>query len=115
MAAIEAMNGPQDDAYNMVAEFKKRRDIIVEGLNRIPGIHCATPKGAFYAFPNVEETGITSRELADGLLNEAGVACLDGECFGEYGEGYLRFSFANSAENIERALARIEKFLASRG
>ena len=115
MAAIEAMNGPQDDAHSMVAEFKKRRDIIVEGLNRIPGIRCATPKGAFYAFPNVEETGITSRELADGLLNEAGVACLAGECFGEYGEGYLRFSFANSAENIELALSRIEKFLAGRG
>ena len=112
IAAIEAMNGPQDDAYKMVAEFKKRRDLIVDGLNRIPGIRCAMPKGAFYTFPNIEGTGKTSREVADGLLEDAGVACLAGESFGEYGKGYLRFSFANSAENIEKALDRIDRYVA---
>ena len=114
MAVIEAMDGPQDDAYSMVAEFKERRAIIVEGLNGIPGIRCAMPKGAFYVFPNIEETGMTSRELADGLLEDAGVACLAGEAFGAYGTGYLRFSFANSAENIEKALERIKGFVAKR-
>ena len=112
MAVMEAMNGPQDDAYSMVAEFKQRRDIIVEGLNRIPGVRCATPKGAFYVFPNVEDTGMASRQFADDLLEDAGVACLAGESFGEYGKGYVRFSFANSAENIERALERIDRFVA---
>ena len=106
------MNGPQDDSYKMVAEFKKRRDIIVDGLNRIPGIRCSMPKGAFYAFPSVEATGMSSREFADGLLEDAGVACLAGESFGEYGKGCVRFSFANSVENIERALERIEGFVA---
>ena len=106
-AVMEAMDGPQDDPNRMVAEFKDRRDIIVDGLNRVPGIRCATPKGAFYVFPNVEETGMTSRALADALLNDAGVACLAGESFGEYGTGYLRFSFANSVENIEKAVERI--------
>ena len=114
MAVLEAMNGPQDDAYNIVAVFQDRRDIIVEGLNRVPGIRCAMPKGAFYVFPSVEETGITSRQFADGLLEEAGVACLAGESFGEYGNGYIRFSFANSAENIEKALERIVRFVAKR-
>ena len=114
MAVMEAMNGPQDDADAMVAEFKTRRDIIVEGLNRIPGIRCATPRGAFYVFPNVEETGMASQDMANGLLEEAGVACLAGEAFGEYGEGYLRFSFANSSENIEKALERIERYVARR-
>ena len=112
MAAVEAMNGPQEEAHNMVAEFRKRRDIIVQGLNRVSGIRCAMPKGAFYVFPNVEGTGMTSREFADGLLEEAGVACLAGESFGEYGKGYVRFSFANSAENIEKALERINRFVA---
>jgi aspartate/methionine/tyrosine aminotransferase len=114
MAVMEAMDGPQDDAYQMVAEFKKRRDIIVDGLNRIPGIRCATPNGAFYVFPNIEDTGMTSRALADALLEEAGVACLAGESFGEFGDGYLRFSFANSTENIEKALDRIETHLSKR-
>ena len=114
MAVLEAMNGPQEDAYHIVAEFKKRRDIIVEGLNRIPGIRCPMPKGAFYAFANVEETGMTSRQFADGLLDDAGVACLAGESFGDYGNGYARFSFANSAENIEKALGRIDRFVARR-
>ena len=114
MALLEAMDGPQDEADAMVAEFKRRRDIIVEGLNSIPGIRCAMPKDAFYVFPSVRDTGMTSQEFADGLLDEAGVAGLPGESFGEYGEGCVRFSFANSAENIERALERIEAFVAKR-
>jgi aspartate/methionine/tyrosine aminotransferase len=114
IAVLEAMDGPQDDAYAIVEEFKKRRDIIVEGLNRIPGLRCALPKGAFYTFPNVEGTGMTSRQFADGLLEEQGVACLAGESFGEYGRGCVRFTFTNSVENIERALERIEKFVASK-
>ena len=111
-AVLEAMDGPQDDAYAIVAEFRKRRDIIVNGLNRIPGIRCPMPKGAFYIFPSIEGTGMTSREFADGLLNEEGVASLAGEAFGEYGKGCVRFSFANSAENLRRALERIERFVA---
>ena len=111
MAVLEAMDGPQDEAYRIVDEFKKRRDIIVEGLNEIPGIRCPMPKGAFYIFPSVKGTGMTSHEFADGLLNEAGVACLAGEAFGEYGMGCVRFSFANSADNIERALERIGRFV----
>ena len=111
VAVMEAMNGPQDDAYAMVAEFKKRRDIMVEGLNRIRGVRCAMPQGAFYVFPSVEETGLTSRDFADRLLSEGGVASLAGESFGRFGEGYVRFSFANSAENIEKALDRIEGFV----
>ncbi len=114
MAVLEAMNGPQDEAYEIVAEFKKRRSIIVDGLNQIPGIRCAMPKGAFYVFPNIEETGMTSRQFADSLLEDAGVAGLSGDSFGKYGNGYVRFSFANSAENIEKALERIEKFVAAR-
>ena len=113
MAAMEALSGPQDDSYTMVAEFKRRRDIIVEGLNQIKGIRCRLPKGAFYAFPNVEETGMSSQQFADDLLNKAGVACLTGEAFGEYGDGFVRFSFANSTENIEKALDRIESFVKS--
>ena len=112
MAAIEALDGPQDDAHGMVDEFKRRRDLIVDGLNAIPGIRCAMPKGAFYVFPNVEGTGLSSVEFADRLLQEAGVACLSGESFGEYGKGYVRFSFANSAENIQKALERIADFVA---
>ena len=112
MAVVEAMDGPQDEAYRIVDEFRKRRDIIVDGLNRVPGIRCAMPKGAFYAFPNIEETGMTSRRFADGLLEEAGVASLAGESFGKYGKDYIRFSFANSAENIEEALGRIDGFVA---
>lgn len=114
MAAVEALDGPQDDVDNMVAEFKRRRSIIVEGLNRLPGVRCRMPMGAFYAFPNIQGTGMSSREFADRLLEEAGVACLAGESFGEYGKGYIRFSFANSAENIKKALDRIGKFLSKR-
>ena len=113
MAAMEAMNGPQDDAQRIVAEFQRRRDIIVEGLNRIPGVRCPLPSGAFYVFPNVEGTGLSSGEFAGRLLEEAGVACLPGESFGKYGEGYVRFSFANSVENIQIALDRIDKFVSS--
>ncbi len=112
MAAIEALDGPQDDAYGMVDEFKRRRDLIVNGLNAIPGIRCPMPRGAFYVFPNVEGTGLSSAEFADRLLREAGVACLSGESFGAYGKGYVRFSFANSAENIQKALERIADFAA---
>ncbi len=111
MAAIEAMNGPQEDAHGIVAEFKKRREVIVNGLNDIPGITCQMPKGAFYVFPNVTGTGMTSRKFADELLSEAGVASLAGEDFGRFGDGFVRFSFANSTENIEKALDRIRAFV----
>jgi len=109
IACIEALRGPKDEVKKMVAEFKKRRDVIVEGLNKIPGFSCKMPKGAFYVFPNIKATGKTSRELQDYLLNEAGVACLSGTAFGAYGKGYLRFSYANSIENIKEALERIDK------
>ncbi len=109
MAAAEAIRGPQDDAYRMVAEFKKRRDVIVDGLNRIEGISCKKPLGAFYVFPNIKKTGRTSKELEQLLLEKYGVAALAGTSFGKYGEGYLRFSYANSVENIKKALSWIEK------
>ena len=115
VAAIEALEGPQDEAYRIVEEFRKRRDVIVDGLNSIPGITCAMPNGAFYTFPNVTGTGRSSREFADGLLEEAGVACLAGESFGAFGSGYVRFSFANSTENIERALERMDRYVAGLG
>lgn len=108
-ACVEALTGPMDDVKRMVAEFKKRRDVIVKGLNDIPGFTCKSPKGAFYVFPNVKGTGMSSQELSDYLLNEAGVACLSGTCFGAHGAGYLRFSYANSVENIRKALERIKK------
>jgi len=108
-AGMAALDGPQDCVDTMVAEFRRRRDEIVRGLNAIPGFSCTVPAGAFYAFPNVTNTGMTSKELADLLLYEAGVACLSGTAFGRYGEGYLRFSYANSLENIEEALSRILK------
>ena len=108
-AGLAALQGPQDDVDRMVAEFRRRRDAIVTGLNSSPGLRCVVPAGAFYAFPNVTGTGMPSRELADVLLNEAGVACLSGTAFGSYGDGYLRFSYAASLENIEDALDRIRK------
>jgi aspartate/methionine/tyrosine aminotransferase len=108
-AAIAALTGPQDDVARMVAEFHRRRDAFCKGLNEIPGIHCAVPGGAFYAFANIAGTGTDSRELADFLLNEAGVSCLDGRCFGEYGQGYVRFSYANSMANLMEAVERIKK------
>jgi len=108
MAGIEAIRGPQDEQKARVEKFRKRRDIIVEGLNKIKGFSCRTPKGAFYAFPNIKNLEIPSQELANYILEKAGVACLPGSCFGEFGEGYLRFSYANSVENIKRALDRIQ-------
>ena len=112
-AGMAALEGPQDCVDAMVSEFRRRRDAIVEGLNGIPGIRCSVPAGAFYAFPNIAGTGMSSRELADRLLYEAGVACLSGTAFGSYGEGYLRFSYANSLENIREALARIHRLSAT--
>jgi len=95
----------------MVQEFRRRRDVFVDGLNSIPGIRCLKPHGAFYLFPNISGLGQTSKEIADRLLNEAGVAALPGTAFGAHGEGYLRFSFANSLANIETALERIRDFV----
>lgn len=109
LACIAALEGPMDEVDAMVRAFRERRDVIVAGLNKIPGFVCPTPRGAFYAFPNVEGTGIPSKELADALLQRAGVACLDGACFGKYGTGFLRFSYANSLENIQEALRRVDK------
>ena len=111
IAAIEALTGPQDSVVGMNAEFKRRRDVIVKGLNEIPGIKCLTPKASFYVFPNIKGTGLAAKPLADALLNEAGVACLAGTAFGAHGEGYLRFSYANSVENIQTALASIKRIL----
>ena len=108
-AGIAALTGPQDDVTRMVAEFRRRRDAFCAGLNQIPGFRCAIPGGAFYAFPNVTGTGIHSHELADLLLEEAGVACLNGGGFGQYGEGYIRFSYANSLPNLMEAVERIKK------
>jgi aspartate/methionine/tyrosine aminotransferase len=93
----------------MVAEFRRRRDAIVRGLNEVRGFRCRTPQGAFYVFPNVRETGRRSKELETALLNEAGVACLSGTSFGEWGEGYLRFSYANSLDRIDAAIGRLKK------
>jgi aspartate aminotransferase len=108
-AGIAALTGAQDAVDRMVAEFRRRRDAFCKGLNEIPGFRCALPGGAFYAFANVTETGISSKELADLLLQEGGVACLNGGSFGKYGEGYLRFSYANSLENLMDAVERIRK------
>jgi aspartate/methionine/tyrosine aminotransferase len=110
-AGIAALEGPQDDVDKMVAEFRRRRDAFCAGLNSLRGFRCAIPEGAFYAFPDITGTGRSSKELADALLNEAGVASLSGATFGEYGEGYLRFSIANSFENLMDAVERIRAFL----
>ena len=106
-ACLEAIKGPQDEVTRMVEQFKKRRDVIVDGLNDIPRFSCLKPKGAFYVFPNIKEFGIKSQAMEDFLMNEAGVAGLTGTSFGSYGEGYVRFSYANSIENIEKALDKI--------
>lgn len=111
VAGIEALRGDQSSVDKMNAEFKHRRDVFVAGLNRIKGFSCLVPKGAFYAFPSIKKTGWTSKKLADALLEQAGVACLSGTAFGEYGEGYLRFSVANSLENLKKALSRIEEWV----
>ncbi len=109
LGAVEAVVGPQDEVTKMVAEFKKRRDVIVDGLNQIDGISCLRPNGAFYVFPNIKELGIDGKKFADILLTDYGVAALSGTAFGKYGDGYLRFSYANSVENIEKALDRIDQ------
>lgn len=110
-AGLAALTGPQDSVAAMVAEFDKRRRIVVDGMNALPGVTCATPRGAFYAFPNISKTGHKAKKLATALLDEAGVATIGGPDFGILGEGYLRLSYANSAENIERAIDRIRAFL----
>jgi aspartate aminotransferase len=111
VAGIEALRGPQKSVDAMRAEFKKRRDIMVAGLNKIKDFSCRVPHGAFYVFPNVTKTGWPSKKLADALLDDAGVAALSGTAFGNFGEGYLRFSVANSIENIEKALDRIDSWV----
>jgi aspartate/methionine/tyrosine aminotransferase len=113
-AGIEALIGPQDWVDNMVTAYRRRRDILVNGLNAIPGINCQIPQGAFYVFPNVKELGLSSVELAAYILEEAGVALLPGTAFGKYGEGYLRLSYANSLENLERAMILMATVLAKK-
>jgi aspartate/methionine/tyrosine aminotransferase len=111
IAAIAALEGPQDSVVAMMEEFTKRRDLVVEGLNSLPGITCLVPKGAFYAFPNIRGTGMSSQEFADKALYEAGVALLAGTAFGEFGDGYVRISFANSQENLLEAIKRLRTIL----
>ena len=113
-AGLAALTGPQDDVAKMVAAFDARRKVVVEGLNKLPGVSCATPKGAFYAFPNVKRTGWKAKPLAAALLDEAGVAIIGGPDFGILGEGYVRLSYANSTENIVKALGRMGEFLNTR-
>ena len=114
IAAVEALTGPQDHVAMMVEQYRRRRDIIVDGLNKLPGVHCLKPPGAFYAFPNIQKTGKSSQEIAN-LFLDYGVAVLPGTAFGKYGEGYLRLSYANSIPNIQRALERMDKALKSLG
>jgi aspartate aminotransferase len=111
VAGIEALRGDQTSVDHMREEFQRRRDMFVAGLNRIKGFSCRMPKGAFYVFPNITATGWKSKALADALLEEAGVACLSGTSFGEFGEGYLRFSIANSTDNLSKALERVERWV----
>ena len=113
-AGLAALTGPQDAVHQMVAEFDKRRQVVVELLNQLPGVSCIVPKGAFYAFPNVKKTGWKAKPLANALLDEAGVALIGGPDFGILAEGYLRLSYANSTDNIRKALGRMGDFLASR-
>ncbi|TCR67432.1 pyridoxal phosphate-dependent aminotransferase [Bosea sp. BK604] len=112
-AGLAALTGPQDAVHAMLAEFDRRRKAVVAGLNALPNVSCATPKGAFYAFPNVSQTGWKAKKLASALLEDAGVATIGGPDFGVHGEGYIRLSYANSLENIERALERMGTFLKS--
>jgi len=111
VAGVEGLRGPQDSVDVMREEFRRRRDCFVERINQIKGFSCRLPKGAFYTFPNITGTKWPSKKLADALLEDAGVACLSGTAFGEFGEGYLRFSVANSIENIDKALDRIEQWV----
>ena len=113
-AGLAALKGPQDEVAKMVAEFDRRRKVVVAGLSRLPGVTCATPKGAFYAFPNIKHTGWKAKALASALLEDAGVALIGGPDFGVLAEGYLRLSYANSTENILKALERMGSFLISR-
>ena len=113
-AGLAALDGPQQPVDAMVAEFRRRRDAFCAGLNQVPGFRCALPGGAFYAFANITGTGMKSKELADYLLYDAGVSCLSGAAFGEYGEGYIRFSYANSYENLMNAVERIKTAVANR-
>ncbi len=113
-AGLAALTGPQDEVDRMIAEFDRRRKVVVEGLNKLPGVSCATPKGAFYAFPNIKRTGWKAKPLASALLDDAGVAIIGGPDFGILGEGYVRLSYANSTENILKALGRMGEFLATR-
>lgn len=114
IAGVEALRGDQSSVDKMQAEFRRRRDMFVSGLNQIKGFSCRLPKGAFYVFPNITATGWPSKKLADALLDEAGVACLSGTAFGDFGEGYLRFSVANSYQNLQKALTRIEEWTKKR-
>lgn len=113
-AGLAALTGSQDEVHRMVAEFDRRRKVVVAGLNKLPGVTCIVPKGAFYAFPNVKRTGWKAKELATALLNDTGVVTIGGPDFGVLGEGYVRLSYANSTENILKALDRMGEFLASR-
>src|SRR6186997_2068526 len=113
-AGLAALKGPQDEVHRMIAEFDKRRKVVVDGLNKLPGVSCAVPKGAFYAFPNVSRTGWKAKALASSLLEDSGVAIIGGPDFGILGEGYVRLSYANSTENILKALDRMREFLANR-
>jgi aspartate aminotransferase len=114
VAGIEALRGDQSSVDHMREEFQRRRDMFVAGLNQIKGFSCRMPKGAFYVFPNITATGWKSKALADALLEEAGVACLSGTSFGEHGEGYLRFSIANSMENLSKALERVRRWVSGK-
>ena len=112
-AGIEAITGSQEAVNNMMAEYQQRRDLLVDGLNRIKGVTCVKPGGAFYVFPNIKGTGKTSDQIVEILL-DAGVVTLPGHCFGEHGEGYLRMVYANSRENIQTALDRMQKALGTK-
>jgi aspartate/methionine/tyrosine aminotransferase len=111
LAGVAALTGPMDEVHAMIEEFRARRELVVAGLNDLPGVSCVEPKGAFYAFPNITETGMKARDLQNQLLEEAGVAMLAGTAFGEYGEGYMRVSYANSPENITTALGKMRELL----
>ena len=113
-AGLAALTGPQDAVHKMVAEFDKRRKVVVDGLNKLPGVSCIMPKGAFYAFPNIKQTGWKAKPLATSMLDDTGVALIGGPDFGILGEGYLRLSYANSTENILKALDRMGEFLSNR-
>jgi aspartate/methionine/tyrosine aminotransferase len=113
LAGVAALQGDHTPVTRMVAEFKRRRDLLVDGLNRLPGVTCRRPRGAFYVFPNITGTGRTSAEVADRLLQEAGVAVLSGAAFGAHGEGYLRISYANSEANLTKALERMRPLFES--